>query len=486
MKYFFLIVFLLYVFCCSAQSLGAMQIKALLDTAAFDKWSSSVEQPQISHDGKYASYLITNLPSGSKTLFLKSVDNSWNVQIASVPLGEFSPDNKRFVFLTSNDSLGIVSLGQSSIEYIPHVVQFRLFLQDSIASIAYWSKMEKEIVIQSLINENKKTFDSVENFWPIKDKRILTLEYVSGAANADERAMCIVDLKNDTKQTIWRGIKPKTVIVDNANDQIAFAAKTNLSGGGGNSIWYYKSGYQNAILLTDSESKAKNNADEIDNIVDFSKDGNKIFFTLKKINVNEKSSAKPTALVLWSYTDLVLQSEQLKQIKDPPYAYNLAVIVINGKKVIRLIKDNEMLIESFPNPSRQDNYILIRHTSGRGASSEFNWNRYSTTSMYLESTSNGKRILLDGITNGHLSLTQKFVVYYNYKQHNFFSYEVSSGIKRNITKGIQTSWIRKDFEHDILNERNDRGIAGWTTHDSAVLIYDQYDIWKVYLARCRK
>jgi len=64
---------------------------------------------------------------------------------------------------------------------------------------------------------------------------------------------------------------------------------------------------------------------------------------------------------------------------------------------------------------------------------------------------------------------------------NYFSYEISSGLIRNITKTIHTSWLDNNRDDLPLSKWNSRGIGGWITKTHSVLIYDKNDIWQIDL-----
>ncbi|MBO9572664.1 MAG: S9 family peptidase [Chitinophagaceae bacterium] len=80
-----------------------------------------------------------------------------------------------------------------------------------------------------------------------------------------------------------------------------------------------------------------------------------------------------------------------------------------------------------------------------------------------------------------LSPQGKYVIYFNGKEKNYFSYEVSSGRVNNITRNIRTRWTTYGRRDEPLAEFTPAGIAGWADGGSAALIYDQNDIWKINL-----
>ncbi len=69
------------------------------------------------------------------------------------------------------------------------------------------------------------------------------------------------------------------------------------------------------------------------------------------------------------------------------------------------------------------------------------------------------------------------MIYFDLQNQSYFSVSLSSGKMLNITEPIAT-----DFGWDnnqVAQPRTPVGIAGWMEDDAAILIYDNYDIWKV-------
>ncbi len=59
----------------------------------------------------------------------------------------------------------------------------------------------------------------------------------------------------------------------------------------------------------------------------------------------------------------------------------------------------------------------------------------------------------------------------------YYTYQVSTGIIKNITQKVPTHLY--DDEDDHPDDPSSFGMAGWLENDGAVLINDRYDIWQV-------
>ncbi len=106
--------------------LQSISQKPIIDTSTLDKWST-VSQAGISNDGNYFRYTIYNQSTGSTTLCLQKINSSWKVEIPNAGNATFTDDSQKALFVKFNDSLCLYKLNNSTIEYIPNVVSFKLF-----------------------------------------------------------------------------------------------------------------------------------------------------------------------------------------------------------------------------------------------------------------------------------------------------------------------------------------------------------------------
>jgi len=124
-----------------------------------------------------------------------------------------------------------------------------------------------------------------------------------------------------------------------------------------------------------------------------------------------------------------------------------------------------------------------------GDNTDLWWQPEARSSVYLESVRDGRRVLLQkNISYAHnwfrtlyfsLSPDEKYVVYYDPSENQYFSYEISSKITRKITEGIVARWRAPGSREAVPQFGYPVGIAGWLEHDAAVLIYDVFDVWQV-------
>ena len=452
--------------------------KLPLDMSIIDKWPSLGIPPYLSNDGKYVMYSVDHLLQTTHMLIIQSTLRNWEVELpdATYP-AEFTQDSGIAVFTKHKDSLGIVTLGSSFIEYIPNVLpfSFRLPKKGTGEWLAYQlNNPVRELIIRNLRTGKQYSFASVADYIFSDDGNVLLVQTKS--VKDSIAALQWVNLSNDSSTTFWKGRKAVSFSFDNSGLQLSFSVEDKINNQSENSLWYYKAGKDNALQLADNHSTGIDSGLKIDRVSSFSKDGNKVYFYLKEKDVLKP---KPDAakVDIWSYFDAKLQSNQLNELAPKSY---IATIDIGNHRITRLVQEDERILPSFPSfDERTDNLALIESRKG---SSE-TWNNTSKVSVYLISTNDGERKqkkekTVEFLSGATLSPEGRFVVYYDPVQKNYFAYDVSSGVVRNITKGIPVSWTRYD-DIAIRSSYIPVGVAGWVEEDKAILIYDQYDIWLV-------
>jgi len=106
---------------------------------------------------------------------------------------------------------------------------------------------------------------------------------------------------------------------------------------------------------------------------------------------------------------------------------------------------------------------------------ETTWNGWFSD-VYRVDLDDGSRQLVAEKLEGGASLSPggRYVVYY--RTPDWFLFDGESGTTRNLTAGMEVPFA--DEDHDYPAPAPGYGVADWVEDDSAVLIYDKYDIWQ--------
>jgi dipeptidyl aminopeptidase/acylaminoacyl peptidase len=225
-----------------------------------------------------------------------------------------------------------------------------------------------------------------------------------------------------------------------------------------------------AILFGIHEVEMKEAAEEEVEEGDEDEEGEEKERPARRGEDEEDEEEKPD-LVIWHWQDQRMQSmQQVQEGRDKDFSY-LALYRVNEGRFIRLADDNVRSV----NPSARgrwaigyddDDYELMGNLDGR---------RYRD--VYAIDMRTGERTLaLEGNRWAFgLAPDGSHLLYYRDGQFN--TYEMASGRHHTISQDVPTSFI---------NTENDRPIAdppifpiGWTSDSRSVLLYDNWDIWKV-------
>jgi len=473
--------------CLIAHNIGAQSIanppllpvaKPPIDTDVYDKWPS-VSNGAIGGNGKFVAYSIFNQPVGGCTMVVLSVDGKWKRMFPGVEAGQFSPDNRTFVFISPRKELCLVHLSDTIVECISNVNSFRILGTSQNCSVAFTANDSgQSLTVMNLKNRVKKRIESVKDYTVSEDGAVLIIKTENRKLHDKEQTLTWLDLNRNTAFTFWQGWRADNIVLDNKRKQVAFieyernSASTNI-------IRYFKPCLEKASLLIDSRTTGFNVPLKISGLNGFSGDGKRLFLSLKKEDPKDEWPAG-VKVDIWSYLDEKLQSQQLKDINRVPIY--LAVTAIDAPRIIRLEYENEnaaLRYETSGTPGSCD-FIIVSHREGDADISEINWNRSLKTSVFLVSTIDGSRRAIREIDRGiggetNLSPGGKYIIYYDAAGSNYWSYEIKTGKLINITQGMAVAWT---YYSDLPNARTSNiPIAGWLENDEGVFLYDHNDIW---------
>ena len=208
----------------------------------------------------------------------------------------------------------------------------------------------------------------------------------------------------------------------------------------------------------------------------FSEDGSRLFLGLAPAPKPEKPTTDETAaedkavVDLWNWKDDFVQPMQKVRYRAEQNRSFRAVFNLREQKLTQLADETLATV----NPAQNGGWALglddrpYRILVG-----------YDTTydDIYLVNMTDGQRkpLLHKHSRGSSLSPGGKYVLYFDGKDWN--SIAVPSGRVTNLTKKLGVSFIRED--HDTPDPAPPHGLAGWTTDDRHVLLYDHYDIWQV-------
>jgi dienelactone hydrolase len=471
----FFLIFITYSFVVFAQ-------KPPIDIEAVKNWPSMQDYGQdLTADGKYFEYTINNSPVGSNTIVVRSTDSDWEFRLVDIFPLFFSDDSKKFLYKKS-DSIYILTLGTNIQTSIGNVESYKSPKTTNNTVIACLLK-NGPLVLRNLVTNNEIYFESVRDY-SFNDEGTVLLLSQHGSENGNVfTVLRWVNLLTMKSTEIWSNKsepeRSETIAgsnFDTSGTQLVFCITGKNSNGSSNSIWYYNVNMMTAVNKIDNFSPGIDSGLTVSNYPPFfSKNGKWIFFKLQLPSDNRKIKPDAVKVDVWSYKDIVLQSEQINSTNPSlqPMTSFVSVVGINDRHVRRLESEKKELVTAV-NQINGDVVVL------RDRAITVPWWRFAETQYYLYYLINGSSTKLkdEDFSWPTTSPHGKYVVYYDRRKKCYFSYDIINKKINNISAGINTD-LGNEYEYSVFGHSVELGLAAWIKNDEAVLLYDNYDIWMV-------
>jgi dipeptidyl aminopeptidase/acylaminoacyl peptidase len=206
----------------------------------------------------------------------------------------------------------------------------------------------------------------------------------------------------------------------------------------------------------------------------WSEDGSMLFFGIAPREPKEMThwdGPAPARVEVWHWQDRREYHQQDRQAAQDRQKTQLVAWHLSENRLVRLADDSADAVQL------SDNQRSALVTDERPYYAEIRSGR-QYHDLYRVDLTTGKRdrIVQKTAFPATISSTGRYVLYA--QNGHWWSYDLTSGAGANITAKIPTSFVNVEDDHPTP-ERRPYGVAGWTTGDRAVLLYDRYDLWQV-------
>jgi dipeptidyl aminopeptidase/acylaminoacyl peptidase len=514
------------------------QKKKPLDPSVYDGWQSIGER-MFSPDGKYLVYTVV-AQEGDGRLVVRSTSGSYTKEIPRGAEAAITADSRFVVYVIKpffkdtreakikkkkpeempKDSLGWIELGTDRLVVtVPRVKSFALpekngqwlaYLMEKPEPVkgdtakpkgkgSDTTKEGTDLVLRDLRTGTERRFPLTNEYNFSRAGNVLVVGMTRRVTDSLSRAAILwVNTGGGEVDTVMRGFsEAKHFALDETGGQLAFVAERDSAQKAlvkFYKLWYYRPGMDSAKLRADNSGiaaalAASANKNEPvpterlgftvspDFANHFSKDGRRLFIGLAPIRPPKDTTVpdfETARLDVWNYNDDYLQPEQLVQLNNELKRSYLCVLPRDEERLIPLADAN---CESVF-PSRDGDGRWALGTSTRGYRIENQWEGNGLRHVYVVDMADGSRKpVRDGIRGSvYISPGGNYILWYDWKDRNWYTYSIASGTTANVTKGIPVPLY--DEEDDHPDDAPPHGYMGWLKDDVKVYVYDKYDIWQ--------
>jgi dipeptidyl aminopeptidase/acylaminoacyl peptidase len=340
-----------------------------------------------------------------------------------------------------------------------------------------------DLVLRNLLSGKERTFKNVSDYAFNKFGQKLVLKLAKSPRDSNSKAaVAVFDVKTERLDTILKGGNDfKGFAFTEDGSKLAFVAERDTNTRALQKfygLYLYKDGNGAADLLIDKKTAGMELGMTIseNGAISFSKTGNRLLFGTAPIQPAKDTSLIDIDLVkldIWHYNDDYLQTQQLYNLQNELKRSYLTAFDFGQNKIIPMGSTTFPTV--LPMVEGDANTFVAITDTGRRVESQ--WTGNTLKDVYAIDMTTGQKKLVkknhDG--NAYPSATGKYILLYDNKAKHYFAWDGSS--LKNITAKVKAPLY--DEEHDTPSDPNPYGIMGWHEGDSAVYIYDRYDIWKV-------
>jgi dipeptidyl aminopeptidase/acylaminoacyl peptidase len=368
-----------------------------------------------------------------------------------------------------------------------------------------------ELVVQNLLTGGQMKFPLTSEYYFNRMGNTLIVGTTRKNGDSTSKAHVIwVNTTNGHVDTIMTGLNDaRNYALDEAGTQVAFVAERDSAMKALSKfyrLWYYAPGMDSAVVRADRSSIAaavaagglhfphipsfvSTNAsrrdpafiDQLTVSADysnyFSKDGSRLFFGLAPVRPPKDTTLvefETARMDVWNYNDDYLSPEQLVRLPNELKSSYLAVLPKGSTRFIPLADDSCETVR--PGEKGIGQYAL-----GMG-NKEYRirqqWELSGLEKIWLVDITDGSRKLVRDKVRGGATLSPagQFVLWYDMKDRNWYTYETATGAIHNITAAIKAPLYDEIDDHP--DDPPPHGSMGWLEQDRYVYIYDKYDIWQ--------
>lgn len=521
---------------CVCMPTGVLAQKKALDHSVYDTWNA-IDKIQYSSDGEYLIYEVNPQEGDGKLVVRRQSDGrelviprGYDAVVAKdgqtvclkikTPYAKIREARNKKVKKDKmpKDSLAILQLVNWNLVKLERIKSFKTG-EDNQHFVAYVQDASEHKV--SAKKEKMKDGKKVSAKKTNKDGDVLVAYNVktgcktfiknvsSYAVNADASSLCVlVNPDNKNKKLKSSAILYNTQYMSSSllskgksyyghaqfsadGKQLVFLASTDTTTTGNKhcSLFYVNRGKVHEIIPQDYRKNLPDGWSLNENSMPvFSQIGKRIL-----VGVAPCLSPKDTTIIeaetaqldVWNYKDYQIQPQQKVELEKNKKKVYTAVVNLDSQKGDKSAKEAYEVIPLTTN--MWDQVTLMDEGNGEWAlsqdrakyyiQSQWDFDKYTDLSLVNLSTGERKMIAQKVNTEAEPSPDGKYVIWYDYDTHDYYSYNIQNGKTVNLTKQVGVNFF--DEENDRPKQPLPYCLHPmWEQNDKSVLINDRYDVWK--------
>jgi dipeptidyl aminopeptidase/acylaminoacyl peptidase len=482
--------------------------KSLIDFNVIDNWRQIGHYLSVSDDGKYIAY-TTKKPSGTMywyrrqdSLVIQSTRNNWRQGFVCKTQGLFTADNKQYIFQDGSD-LHFLQLGKDQQKVVKDITGYKV---SQNKWLAYQLKGRDSLILQNLATGNEQYFAGITQYnfdnngdWligKVNTKKLLLYNLTSGTEKrfsnisdysvaASSKSLLLqtadanlqyVNLPKGNAKTIWQS-KEKTGIgnysLDASGSRVLFSI-IDSSSAMNNSTWYYEDGIDEAVVKASTQTAGIPTGLIISG-ASFTDNGRYINLSLQaKAETLGKLTDDMVGVEVWNHKDVNLQSLQAKQ-EEVAKSYS-AILNIETSKLVFLESDTKKI------SMLQGDFALVKNDYKDLVGDRF-WEKETLgrqdSTWVVNLTDGSSSLIATGQNDFWFSPSGNYLVWCNKNNCQYNSYDLHSCVVKNVSSQNKIGVF--DRFHGNAEASANGCPAAWIEKDGGLLVYDNYDIWKLDL-----
>jgi dipeptidyl aminopeptidase/acylaminoacyl peptidase len=186
---------------------------------------------------------------------------------------------------------------------------------------------------------------------------------------------------------------------------------------------------------------------------------------------DEGLNLDPAQMEIWRSTDVLTLPTQKRDERNDERRNDIFVWHLDGNRVLGLTDD------AVDNPRVMAGGVVLLATNNDAYEFEGMFGRPSSDLIVIDPASGERTVAAEGVGFPYgVSSTGKYVHFY--KGGQFYAFDRDGGETLSLSEAAGISFANTASDHPVP-EVPSFGVAGWTTDDESLLVYDEFDVWEL-------